>query len=324
MSKWKLYWVASNGIEDCFVVAKNSRSAKRLEKETNGFNEDDITVTRIIDVPDKYEKEANKRFREWSIKNNCNMHLDINELPAWPYYAEDWLLEELGAEIRYINETKQILIDDTVYSKGYVYNIGKKAMKELYELTNEDELDISNVNDEGIEEVIDIMLGKALILIHEIENYIAKSYIFIIGNRKYKNYTINDAIRYLKDRLTLGNLINLMEEKYIIKEEIRNSLQLFLTQRNKIAHGLTKDERFDISTSWGQKEIVGYLALFLENGIVLKKVIESAYITTMAFSVHLLEKEENISKELENFKNDPCIQEKISLFNDVFKLKENK
>lgn len=34
MTKWKLYWVASDGLEDCFVVAKNSRSAKKIEKET--------------------------------------------------------------------------------------------------------------------------------------------------------------------------------------------------------------------------------------------------------------------------------------------------
>ena len=34
MTKWKLYRVASDGLEDCFVVAKNSRSAKKIEKET--------------------------------------------------------------------------------------------------------------------------------------------------------------------------------------------------------------------------------------------------------------------------------------------------
>lgn len=55
MSKWKLYWVASDGLEDCFVVAKNSRSARRIEKEMNGFEDEDIVVTRIMDIPDEYE-----------------------------------------------------------------------------------------------------------------------------------------------------------------------------------------------------------------------------------------------------------------------------
>jgi len=43
--------VASDGLEDCFVVAKNSRSARRIEKEMNGFEGEDIIVTRIMDVP---------------------------------------------------------------------------------------------------------------------------------------------------------------------------------------------------------------------------------------------------------------------------------
>ena len=32
-SSWNLYWVESDGIEDCFVAAKNSRSASRLVKK---------------------------------------------------------------------------------------------------------------------------------------------------------------------------------------------------------------------------------------------------------------------------------------------------
>ena len=60
MNKWKLYWVASDGLEDCFVVAKNSRSAAKIEKDMNGFEDDYLTVTRVMDIPDKYEDIANK------------------------------------------------------------------------------------------------------------------------------------------------------------------------------------------------------------------------------------------------------------------------
>lgn len=35
---WNLYWVESDGIEDCFVVARNSRSACRVEIDENGFD----------------------------------------------------------------------------------------------------------------------------------------------------------------------------------------------------------------------------------------------------------------------------------------------
>ena len=72
MSKWKLYWVASGRLEDCFVIAKNSRSARRVEKEMNGFEDEDIVVTRIMDIPDEYEEIANKKFREWSKEHKYN------------------------------------------------------------------------------------------------------------------------------------------------------------------------------------------------------------------------------------------------------------
>ena len=72
MRKWKLYWAASDGLEDCFVVAKNSRSAKRIEKDMNGFEDQDLRGTRIMDIPDEYEMIANKRFQDWSKEHDCN------------------------------------------------------------------------------------------------------------------------------------------------------------------------------------------------------------------------------------------------------------
>jgi len=198
MTKWKLYWVASDGMEDCFVIAKNSRSAKRVEKEMNGFENADLTVTRVKDIPDKFEKMANDKFRKWSIKNNCNKNIKPEILDAWPYYAEDWLLKKLGAEFRFIEGEKQILIDDVVYAPNKVYPIGKLAMKQLAELSGEKFMDVSNVSYDGIEDVIDTLLGKCITLIHEIEDDITNSFIFAVGNSKYQNYTIEEAIKYWK------------------------------------------------------------------------------------------------------------------------------
>lgn len=325
MTKWKLYWIASDGWEDCFVVAKNSRSAKRIEKEMNGFEDEDLTVTKVLDIPDKYEKIANEKFRKWCIKNKCNQHLDINGLNAWPYYAEDWLLKKLGAEFRFVDGEKQTLIDDTVYAPNKVYFVGLKAMKGLYELTGEKTLDISNVTYEGIEEVIENMLGYSLTLIHNIENDITNSFIFAVGNEKYKDYSVEEVTKYWKSKLTFGRLIELMESRFEIDPYVRMSLELFLVQRNKIAHGLTKDERYDIETFWGQKELVAYLCTFIENATLLKEISESAYIATMSFGYNLMKEEKNVTKrflkDMDKFHSDSYIQEKLSLFFSSFKLK---
>jgi hypothetical protein len=88
MSIWKLYWVESDGYEDCFVVAKNSRSAANIEIHMNGFELDDIKVTRIMDVPDKLERIANIKFRRWS-KVHAPLQAENPNLKAWPDYAKN-------------------------------------------------------------------------------------------------------------------------------------------------------------------------------------------------------------------------------------------
>lgn len=326
MSKWKLYWVASDGLEDCFVVAKNSRSAARIEKDMNGFDSEDLSVTRIMDIPDKYENIANKKFHEWSKKHHCNEHLSPNMLVAWPYYAEEWLLEELGVEYRTIEGKKEILINDMVITDGLIYPVGIRAMKQIAELNGEKFIDITNVSYEGMREVAERMLGICMTTIHKIEYLLTNSFIFAVGNKKYDDYTIGEAIKLWKEKFTFGRLIGLIKERHEFDETIDNALQLFLRQRNLIAHGLTKDERFDIDTEWGQKEIIGYIALFLRNAWTLEEVIESAYVCTIGLSFSIMKKEgiiePELTKSIEQFEKDPYIQEKIALFSEVFKIKD--
>lgn len=326
MSKWKLYWVASDGYEDCFVIAKNFRSAKRVEKDMNGFEDEDLSVTKVKDIPDKYEQIANKKFREWSIKNNVNTHLDLNTLSAWPYYAEDWLLKKLGAEFRYIDNQKETLIDDIVYAPNKVYPVGFKALKEIYELAHEEKIDITNVSYEDMEEALNNIMGEALKMIHRIENYITNSFIFAVGNKKYNNYKINELSKLWKSKFTFGKLIQLMKEQFDINEDVENSLELFLYQRNRIAHGLTKEERYDIDTIWGQKELASFFALFMANTVPLEKIVKSAHTASISLGYYLMENQFKINdRKLKNyfkeFRDDPYIQEELSIFVTSFHMK---
>lgn len=324
MSKWKLYWVISDGEEDCFVVAKNSRSAIAVEKYGCWIfhNLEDFDVIRVMDIPDKYELVYKKR----EFKKRRKEFNDISKFNIWPDYATDSLLKRLGAEIRYIDNKKEVLIDDVVYGLGYVYSVGKKMFKDLYEFNNKKKIDVSNISYEKIDDDIERLLGKAIITIHRIENYITESFIFGVGVERFSKYSIWEMTKFWKEKLTFGRLINLMEENFIINEDIKNSLQLFLTQRNKIAHGLITDERYNIETLWGKKEIVGYLAIFFKNASLLEPVIKSAYIFTIGVSFYIMRTsgykiDRNQLKFMEKFESDPVIQEKLSLFFDVFEFK---
>jgi hypothetical protein len=48
--------VSSDGYEDCFVVARNRRSAARVELDMNGFDPDDVEAERIGIVPREVER----------------------------------------------------------------------------------------------------------------------------------------------------------------------------------------------------------------------------------------------------------------------------
>jgi len=324
MSKWKLYWVMSNGEEDCFVVARNSRSACAVDKYGCWFlNEiEDFDVIRVIDIPDKYELMAKKRY----CKINKKEVDDINDLSIWPDYATDWLLKKLGADIRIIDNKKEFLIDDIVYAPGYVYPIGKKMVKELLEFDSDLKINISNINYDNLDEIIEMLLGRSIIAIHRIENYITESYIFGVGVERFSKYSILEMMKLWKEKFTFGKLLNLMEENFVINNDIKNSLQLFLTQRNKIAHGLTTDERYDINTIWGKKEIVGYLALFLKNACLLEPAVESAYTFSVGLSFYIMKNSgDKFSVEQETlmkqFEFDPLIIDKLNIFFSVFKFK---
>lgn len=307
-----------------FCCSKKSRSAKRFEKNTNGFEDCDLQVTSIMDVPDKYEILANRKYRDWSEEHGCNKHLDLNNLIAWPYYAERWLLDKLDAEYRTIEGKEEILINDFVITSNNIYPVGVRAKKELAELTGDKFPDISNISYEGMRSTLDKMIGVCMTTIHRIENYITESFIFAIGNEKYGEFTIKEVTHLWKRKLTFGKLIKLIQERFEIDEDIHQALILFLTQRNKIAHGLTKDERYDIETIWGQKELVGYLALFLKNAWLLEDVFESAYIVTLRVGYNLMKEDSNnqeLLKTISDFENDPAIKEKVALFSAMFQMK---
>jgi hypothetical protein len=88
---WNLYWVASDGFEDCFVVARNSRSACSVECQMNGFDLNEVQATKIMRIPESVERvyKNGKRYKEH----------------PWPWYVYGKsFFEGLGAQFRFIGK----------------------------------------------------------------------------------------------------------------------------------------------------------------------------------------------------------------------------
>lgn len=104
--KWSLYWVSSDGEEDCFVVARNSRSAAKHDAEYCGFGHADMRVERVKPIPSAL-------MRSWiTHRTKANPTFEL------PWYADDWLLRQLGAQFRTRKSLNETLIDDVVYTQG--------------------------------------------------------------------------------------------------------------------------------------------------------------------------------------------------------------
>lgn len=263
---WNLYWVSSNGLEDCFVVAKNSRSARKLEREMNGFENDEIEVYRACKISEKL----------------ATSHLKRNKT-TWPWYAYNDLLKKLNAEFREIDSGEQILINNIVYQQGFrPRKIGTRF------LTDFEKGKITPIGWEedrytDTQSTLLLMLGICVARCQEIEHYISQSFVLGVSSKEKSKYkTISEFAAGWKKN-TFGQLIRTIEESYQLEENFKPALEHFLSCRNKLVHGITMTEEFDIHTSWGQSELLAFLTKFE----YLSRAVRSAFRSCVYASIEI-------------------------------------
>ena len=173
---WYLYWVESDGIEDCFVIARNSRSARSIEYHMNGFEFSEVQATKIMRIPTPVEVSYRKSRKH-------------KEYP-WPEYAaEKDFFKALGAQFRTIDDCEEMLLEDVVYgveeyAPGGIYKIRTIGIKAIEELRKALKRDLK-YDDEDIWKgpVIHLItaLGICLVRCQQIEHYISQSFLFGIS-----------------------------------------------------------------------------------------------------------------------------------------------
>ena len=113
MSTWGLYWVVveSAPIENCLVVAKNSRSAAYYEESHSGFDKYDAVAERMVEIP--------KELIEIIKRNN-------NGILNWPSYIreDDLVCKYFDIKFNWLNER------ETIFFKGKKFTIG--SFEETY------------------------------------------------------------------------------------------------------------------------------------------------------------------------------------------------
>lgn len=310
-SGWNLYWVSYDGEEDCFTVARNSRSARRVDADYCGFESGDAHAVRVKAIPTGILRSWERRREKYGYRQPL------------PWYADDWLLRRLGATFRDRDQLSETLIDDVVYTNGpdgpvrpriigrrYLEEFG--AVKAFKRYGHEDRYSPSQM-------ALFTIMGICLARVQEIEHLIAHSFVFgaIAESERRKNSTVAELIKSWK-RKTLGQMLRAIELNWDIEPTVHTSLQLFLEMRNQFSHGLTTSEQYNIHTSWGQDETIGFLTLFE----IISRPIREAFQASLYASIDIGNK--RLLKD-EPAKQHPLTsrqRKKIGLFAAIFSPKQ--
>lgn len=138
MSKWHLYWlyIECDTSENCFVIARNSRSAKSFELEIC----DDIIVTKVLTIPNALEKNELKRHIKYLNTLTLKDQENRRKHP-WPDYAQANLLEYFNIKFKYINGKQKAFYLNQEFTLGsleetYGFENEEKSIKSVSDLLN--------------------------------------------------------------------------------------------------------------------------------------------------------------------------------------------
>lgn len=115
MTRWNLYWVETPASEEnCFVVAKNARSAAHCEEENSGFNPGDCNAKLVRSLPSRLQVSVAASGS--SPQADDGMQWKPGHLSAG--YAPESLLKKLGAEFKIREAANITVLDRQEYRAG--------------------------------------------------------------------------------------------------------------------------------------------------------------------------------------------------------------
>jgi hypothetical protein len=235
----------------------------------NGFDRDEVGAFHVCRIPEHVAKRKRAVYAKDSIE--------------WPWYGWEDLLRDLGAEFREIDGRYETLLNDVVYCQGErPRTIGKRFISSFY---SDSQIALYEEGDafDARQNILFTLLGVCLARCQQIEHYITHSFILAVSARDKSRYqTITDLTNGWK-RKTMGQLIRSIEESYELEPMFKASLEMFLDWRNKLVHGLTTHPQYDIETSWGQDEMISFLALFEMMSRAVRKAFRACYLVSIDY-----------------------------------------
>ncbi len=305
-SGWNLYWISYDGDEDCFVIAKNSRSAKCYDASFCGYDPRHSTATQVCSISKSTLSKAKARATMRGQKLE------------WPDHADDWLLRAVGARKRFRDEMEEVLIDDTVFTYNFDHPIPPQDIgRKHYERIRSDPVFLDREEDTYSSSQMSLfqILGICLARCQEIEHLIAHSFVLGLNDSDKRRYVTFADMRTAWKKKTFGQMLTTIKAAWALDSEFERHLELFKSMRNQLVHGLTTCDRYSISDPWGQDECFSFLLFFEIVSQPVRAAFRASLFASYEFAAH-------------NFKNDiekPTIKltkkqrDEIHIFAELFK-----
>lgn len=93
-------------------------------------------------------------------------------------------------------------------------------------------------------------------------------------------------------------MLKCIEEAWEIELILKANLELFLKNRNRLIHGITMDEQFDIRTHWGREELLVFLSFFDVHARIVKSAFRASYYASIEFALHHWGRPKGIPKKI--------------------------
>ena len=278
--RWCLYWIAYDGEEDCYVVARNWRSALSYDANYCGYNPEYAAVAKVVSIP------ASKARFFFKRKSRGE------KISAAPRHADNQLIKSLGGEQRNSEEGLETRFDDLVYTTeaadtAYPREIGSRFLKNLHKSQLYKGFGEEDSYDYGKRILFELM-GACLARVQEIEFLIAHSFVFAVADpQKHKYKTITDWVQSWKKK-TFGRMIRDIEHSFVMDQQMKEALHAFKDMRNLFVHGITMSDKFHIDDPWGRDELVAFLAKFEFISRAVRKAFRSSYYASIDFGNEFL------------------------------------
>ncbi|MBX9910237.1 MAG: hypothetical protein K2Z25_16165, partial [Beijerinckiaceae bacterium] len=290
---------------------------RSVEFHMNGFDFDDIEAELIASIPPE-------------VVNRYQSRKSYKARP-WPWYAHGKnFFRALGADFRTLDGVIEMLLNDVVFRCETFLpcgitkkrSIGARAIGDINNDPHLLEVSMERDTDDELGPGtghVAIMLGLCLIRCHQIEEYICNSFLLGISKKQKAKYKTLDDLKKGWKRKTLGDMIKSTEEAWDIHEDVKIGLSLFVSMRNRIVHGISLDDEFDIRNQWGQKELVAFLYFFDIHSKIIRKAFRSSFYASIQFGIDNFKTPEKYTKNVFNKKQ----REEMGLFPHFFRLKEH-